>query len=138
MSGFPSRKESDYDAFDTGHASNSISIAVGLAEAKKKLGRDQSIVAVIGDGSLTGGMSFEALNHAGHLKSDIIVMLNDNEMSISKNVGALSVASQQDHDGGIREQPQGRDQEQVKKPARRRRQGLQGRPPYGGGRQEAS
>ena len=90
LSGFPCRKESIYDAFDTGHASNSISIATGLAEAKKKNNQTHRILAVIGDGSLTGGMSFEALNHAGHLKSDIIVVLNDNEMSISKNVGALS------------------------------------------------
>jgi len=90
LSGFPCRQESIYDTFDTGHASNSISIATGLAEAKKKQNQDYRIVAVIGDGSLTGGMSFEALNHAGHLKSDIIVILNDNEMSISKNVGALS------------------------------------------------
>ena len=90
MSGFPSRKESEYDVFDTGHASNSISIAVGLAEAREEAGESHSIVAVIGDGSLTGGMSFEALNHAGHLKSGIIVVLNDNEMSISKNIGALS------------------------------------------------
>jgi 1-deoxy-D-xylulose-5-phosphate synthase len=90
ISGFPSRKESAFDVFDTGHASNSISIAVGLGEAKKKSHSDHKIVAVIGDGSLTGGMAFEALNHAGHLKSEIIVVLNDNEMSISKNIGALS------------------------------------------------
>jgi 1-deoxy-D-xylulose-5-phosphate synthase len=90
LSGFPSRKESEHDVFDTGHASNSISIAVGLAEARKKRGDSYKVVAVIGDGSLTGGMSFEALNHAGHLKSDILVLLNDNEMSISKNIGALS------------------------------------------------
>jgi 1-deoxy-D-xylulose-5-phosphate synthase len=90
ISGFPSRKESRYDVFDTGHASNSISIAVGLAEAKNKSHGTNKIVAVIGDGSLTGGMAFEALNHAGHLKSEIIVVLNDNEMSISKNIGALS------------------------------------------------
>ena len=90
LCGFPSRKESTYDVFNTGHASNSISIALGLAEARKKLNLSHKIVAVIGDGSLTGGMSFEALNHAGHLKSDIIVVLNDNEMSISKNIGALS------------------------------------------------
>lgn len=90
ISGFPSRKESPYDIFDTGHASNSISIAVGLAEAQRKSGGTNKIVAVIGDGSLTGGMAFEALNHAGHLKSEVIVVLNDNEMSISKNIGALS------------------------------------------------
>ena len=90
LSGFPCRRESCYDTFDTGHASNSISVAVGLAEAAKKLGQSQSVIAVIGDGSLTGGMAFEALNHAGHLKTDVIVILNDNEMSISKNVGALS------------------------------------------------
>ena len=90
LSGFPSRKESAYDVFNTGHASNSISIAVGLAEARKKMNQSHKIITVIGDGSLTGGMSFEALNHAGHLKSDIVVILNDNEMSISKNIGALS------------------------------------------------
>ena len=90
ISGFPSRKESPYDVFDTGHASNSISIAVGLSEATKKSHNNSKIIAVIGDGSLTGGMAFEALNHAGHLKSGIIVVLNDNEMSISKNIGALS------------------------------------------------
>jgi 1-deoxy-D-xylulose-5-phosphate synthase len=90
ISGFPSRKESVFDVFDTGHASNSISVAVGLAEAKKKSHSNNKVVAVIGDGSLTGGMAFEALNHAGHLKSEIIVVLNDNEMSISKNIGALS------------------------------------------------
>jgi 1-deoxy-D-xylulose-5-phosphate synthase len=90
LSGFPSRNESPYDVFDTGHASNSISIAVGLAEIKKKTNSDQNIIAIIGDGSLSGGMAFEALNHAGHLKSDLIVILNDNEMSISKNIGAMS------------------------------------------------
>lgn len=90
LSGFPCRRESVYDVFDTGHASSSISIATGLAEAKKKRHEEHRVLAVIGDGSLTGGMSFEALNHAGHLKSDVIVVLNDNEMSISKNVGALS------------------------------------------------
>jgi 1-deoxy-D-xylulose-5-phosphate synthase len=90
LSGFPNRKEGPYDVWDTGHASNSISIALGLAEARKKLGQDHHVIAVIGDGSLTGGMSFEALNHAGHRKTDLIVILNDNEMSISKNVGALS------------------------------------------------
>ncbi len=90
ISGFPSKKESAYDVFDTGHASNSISIAVGLTEARRRRRETHKIVAVIGDGSLTGGMSFEALNHAGHLKSDIMVILNDNEMSISKNIGGLS------------------------------------------------
>ncbi|HOV90500.1 MAG TPA: 1-deoxy-D-xylulose-5-phosphate synthase [Syntrophorhabdaceae bacterium] len=90
LCGFPSKQESEYDIFNTGHASNSISIAVGLAEAKKKKNESHKIITVIGDGSLTGGMAFEALNHAGHLKSDIIVILNDNEMSISKNIGALS------------------------------------------------
>ncbi len=90
LSGFPSKKESPYDVFDTGHASNSISIAVGLAESKKRVNKNHKIIAVIGDGSLTGGMAFEALNQAGHLKSDLIVILNDNEMSISKNIGAMS------------------------------------------------
>jgi 1-deoxy-D-xylulose-5-phosphate synthase len=90
LSGFPSRQESPHDIFNTGHASNAISIAVGVAEANRKLGNTNKTIAIVGDGSLTGGMSFEALNHAGHLKSDIIVVLNDNEMSISKNIGALS------------------------------------------------
>jgi 1-deoxy-D-xylulose-5-phosphate synthase len=90
LSGFPNRRESVYDIFGTGHASNSISVAVGMAEAKKMTGEERHVIAVIGDGSLSGGMAFEALNHAGHLKSDVIVILNDNEMSISKNVGALS------------------------------------------------
>ena len=90
LSGFPCKAESPYDVFDTGHASNSISIATGLAESKVKTGSTSKIIAVIGDGSLTGGMSFEALNHAGHLRSDLIVVLNDNEMSISKNVGGLA------------------------------------------------
>jgi len=90
LSGFPCTAESPYDVFDTGHASNSISVATGLAESKRKLGSSSKIIAVIGDGSLTGGMAFEALNHAGHLRSDIIVVLNDNEMSISKNVGGLA------------------------------------------------
>ncbi|MCK9227073.1 MAG: 1-deoxy-D-xylulose-5-phosphate synthase [Syntrophorhabdaceae bacterium] len=90
LSGFPCKAESPYDIFDTGHASNSISVATGLAESKIKTGSTSKIIAVIGDGSLTGGMAFEALNHAGHLRSDLIVVLNDNEMSISKNVGGLS------------------------------------------------
>ncbi len=90
LSGFPSRQESPYDVFNTGHASNAISIALGLAEANRKLNRKNKVIAIVGDGSLTGGMSFEALNHAGALKSDLIVVLNDNEMSISKNIGALS------------------------------------------------
>ncbi len=90
LSGFPSREESIYDTFNTGHASNSISIACGFAEAKKRLNSDEKILAIIGDGALCGGMAFEALNHAGHAKSDIIVILNDNEMSISRSIGALS------------------------------------------------
>jgi 1-deoxy-D-xylulose-5-phosphate synthase len=88
--GFPKRSESPYDVFDTGHASNSISVALGLAQAREARGTDEQIVAVIGDGSLTGGMAFEALNHAGHLGTPLMVILNDNEMSISENVGALA------------------------------------------------
>lgn len=90
ISGFPSRKESPHDVFDTGHASNSISVALGISEAKNKKGEDFKVICVIGDGALSGGQAFEALNHAGHLKSDILVVLNDNEMSISKSIGALS------------------------------------------------
>jgi 1-deoxy-D-xylulose-5-phosphate synthase len=88
--GFPKRNESPYDAFDTGHASNSISVALGLAQARDARGGAENVVAVIGDGSMTGGMAFEALNHAGHLGTRLIVVLNDNEMSISENVGALA------------------------------------------------
>lgn len=88
--GFPKRSESPYDVHDAGHASNSISVALGLAQARDLKGSDETVVAVIGDGSLTGGMSFEALNHAGHLGTRLIVLLNDNEMSIATNVGALS------------------------------------------------
>jgi 1-deoxy-D-xylulose-5-phosphate synthase len=90
LCGFPKRSESPCDVFDTGHASNSISVALGMAEARDARGGDETVVAVIGDGSLTGGMAFEALNHAGHLGTRLIVLLNDNEMSIAANVGALS------------------------------------------------
>jgi len=88
--GFPKRSESEYDVFDTGHASNSISVALGLAAGRDERGSDETIVAVIGDGSLTGGMAFEALNHCGHLGTKLVVLLNDNEMSIAPNVGALA------------------------------------------------
>lgn len=88
--GFPKRSESPYDVHDAGHASNSISVALGMAAARDLRGGDETIVAVIGDGSLTGGMAFEALNHAGHIGRRLIILLNDNEMSIAPNVGALS------------------------------------------------
>ncbi len=87
--GFPSRKESLYDCFGTGHSSTSISAALGFACARDLKNEDRRVVAVIGDGSMTGGMAFEALNNAGHLKKDLFVVLNDNEMFISKKVGAL-------------------------------------------------
>ncbi len=90
LSGFPKRKESVHDAFDVGHSSTSISAALGMAAARDILNDDAKVVAVIGDGSLTAGMAFEALNHAGHLKKRLVVILNDNDMSISPNVGALS------------------------------------------------
>jgi len=90
ISGFPKRGESPYDAFDVGHSSTSISAALGMAAARDAAGGTEKIVAVIGDGSLTAGLAFEALNQAGHLKKDLIVILNDNEMSISPNVGAFS------------------------------------------------
>jgi 1-deoxy-D-xylulose-5-phosphate synthase len=90
LCGFPKRSESAYDSFDTGHASNSISVAVGMALARDAVGGAEQIVAVIGDGSMTGGMSFEAMNHAGRLDTKMVVVLNDNEMSISENVGALA------------------------------------------------
>ena len=90
ISGFPKRTESEHDVFGVGHSSTSISAALGMAAAGDILGQDNKVVAVIGDGSLTAGMAFEGLNHAGHLKQKLIVILNDNEMSISPNVGALS------------------------------------------------
>lgn len=90
LSGFPKRSESKYDAFGVGHASTSISAGLGMAAAADLAGNDRRAIAIIGDGSLTGGMAFEALNQAGHLKKNLIVILNDNEMSISKNVGAFS------------------------------------------------
>jgi len=90
ISGFPKRCESEHDAFGVGHASTSISAALGMAVAGDLGGTRNHAIAVIGDGSLTGGMAFEALNQAGHLKKNLIVILNDNEMSISKNVGAFS------------------------------------------------
>jgi 1-deoxy-D-xylulose-5-phosphate synthase len=90
ISGFPKRDESSYDAFDVGHSSTSISAALGMASAREQMGGGEKVVAVIGDGSLTSGLAFEGLNQAGHLKKDLLVVLNDNEMSISPNVGALS------------------------------------------------
>lgn len=90
ISGFPKRCESEHDAFGVGHSSTSISAGLGMAAAADLDGSKNHAIAVIGDGSLTGGMAFEALNQAGHLKKNLIVILNDNEMSISKNVGAFS------------------------------------------------
>ncbi len=90
ISGFPKRDESPYDAFDSGHSGTSISSALGMAEARRLRGEEGRIIAVIGDGSMTAGLAFEGLNQAGHIDQDLIVILNDNEMSISRNVGALS------------------------------------------------
>lgn len=90
LSGFPKRSESEHDAFGTGHSSTSISAALGMACARDLQGEDYNVVAIIGDGSMTGGMAFEALNNAGTLHKKMVVVLNDNEMSISKNVGAMS------------------------------------------------
>lgn len=90
ISGFPRCDESIHDAFGTGHSSTSISAALGMVVARDLEGEKYSVVAVIGDGAMTGGMAFEALNHTGHLNKDLIVILNDNEMSIGKNVGGMS------------------------------------------------
>lgn len=90
ISGFPKRDESPHDCFDVGHSSTSISAALGMAAARDSRGLNNKVVAVIGDGSLTAGMAYEALNHAGEMDRDMIIILNDNEMSISPNVGALS------------------------------------------------
>ena len=90
MSGFPKRKESECDAFDTGHSSTSISAGLGYVHARDLKGEDYHVVSVIGDGSLTGGMAYEALNNAASLKTNFIIVLNDNHMSISENVGGMS------------------------------------------------
>lgn len=90
LSGFPKRSESAYDAFETGHASTAISAALGMARARDQLGQQHQVIALVGDGALTGGMCYEALNDAGSGKTRMIVILNDNEMSIARNVGALS------------------------------------------------
>lgn len=90
ISGFPKRSESEYDSFGVGHSSTSISAALGMAAADRLKNKASDTVAIIGDGAITGGMAFEALNHAGGIKEDILVVLNDNEMSISDNVGGLS------------------------------------------------
>lgn len=91
IAGFPRTSESEYDSFDTGHSSTSISVALGMARARDVLGKKHKVVAVIGDGAMTGGMALEALNDAGISKTNLIVILNDNEMSISKNTGGLSM-----------------------------------------------
>ena len=90
LSGFPKRKESPYDSFDTGHSSTSISAGLGLAQGRDLLGEDYSVVSIIGDGALTGGMAYEALNNAVRMKRNFIIVLNDNNMSISENVGGMS------------------------------------------------
>ena len=90
MSGFPKRAESDCDAFDTGHSSTSISAGLGYVQARDLLGEKYHVISVIGDGSLTGGMAYEALNNASQLKANFIIVLNDNHMSISENVGGMS------------------------------------------------
>ena len=90
ISGFPKRHESPHDAFDVGHSSTSISAATGFAVARDLDGRKNKVLAVIGDGSMTGGIAYEGINHAGHLNKDLVVILNDNEMSIAENVGAIS------------------------------------------------
>ena len=90
ISGFPKRKESPYDAFDTGHSSTSISAGLGLAQGRDILGENHYVVSVIGDGALTGGMAYEALNNAARMNRNFIIVLNDNNMSISENVGGMS------------------------------------------------
>ncbi len=90
ISGFPRISESPYDAFNTGHSSTSISAAMGIARARDLDGKKNEVVAVIGDGALTGGLAYEAINDLGHAKTKMMIILNDNEMSIDKNVGGLS------------------------------------------------
>ncbi len=90
LSGFPKRNESPFDAFDTGHSSTSISAGLGMAQGRDLKGEDYTIVSVIGDGALTGGMAYEGLNNASHIEKNFIIILNDNDMSISRNVGGMS------------------------------------------------
>ena len=90
MSGFPKIKESDCDAFDVGHSSTSISAAIGLCEARDIKGDNNKVFAVIGDGALSGGMAYEALNNAARMKSNLVIVLNDNDMSITENVGGMA------------------------------------------------
>ena len=90
ISGYPKPSESDHDIFQTGHSSTSVSAALGYAVTRDMLGEDYSVISVIGDGSMTGGLAFEALNNAGRMNTDLTVILNDNQMSISENVGALA------------------------------------------------
>src|SRR5207237_9186243 len=90
VSGFPRRDESEYDTFGTAHSSTSISAALGMAVAAKRKGEERKAVAIIGDGAMSAGMAFEALNNAGVAECDLLVVLNDNDMSISQPVGALN------------------------------------------------
>src|SRR6056297_2484167 len=90
MSGFPKRRESVHDSFETGHSSTSLSAAMGLSSARDLDGRSFQVIPIIGDGSLTAGMAYEALNHIGHEQKRMLVILNDNNMAISENTGALS------------------------------------------------
>ncbi|MEJ8912250.1 1-deoxy-D-xylulose-5-phosphate synthase N-terminal domain-containing protein [Escherichia coli] len=90
MHPFPWRGESEYDVLSVGHSSTSISAGIGIAVAAEKEGKNRRTVCVIGDGAITAGMAFEAMNHAGDIRPDMLVVLNDNEMSISENVGALN------------------------------------------------
>lgn len=90
LSGFPKRSESEYDTFGVGHSSTSISAAMGMALAARQQGLERKVIAVIGDGAITGGMAFEALAHAGHERPNMLVILNDNQMSIGHNQGGLA------------------------------------------------
>ena len=90
LAGFPKTEESQYDHFNTGHSSTSISVALGMARSRDLKNEENKVIAVIGDGALTGGMALEALNDAGSSKTNLLVILNDNEMSISKNVGGVA------------------------------------------------
>lgn len=90
LSGFPKESESEHDIFDTGHSSTSISAALGIASARDIKKEDYDVIAIIGDGAITGGMAIEALNNLGYMEKDMIIIFNDNEMSIDKNTGAFS------------------------------------------------
>jgi deoxyxylulose-5-phosphate synthase len=117
LSGFPRREESLYDTFGVGHASTSVSAALGMAVAAAREGSDRQVIAVIGDGALSGGMAYEALNNAGNMDANLLVILNDNDMSISPNVGAVAIPGAHSLGQGLQPHARGLQDRAVHDPA---------------------